>query len=281
MSKFRPLDSRRKSADVADQIRELAIQRDLRPGERLPGERELAREFNVSRSGLREALLLLEAQGFIAIKRGRNGGAFIQGMHSRPVAGAFGNMLRLGQVSIDQLLEARLGIEVMVLGFAGHKARSRWLKELASNLERAEALRERAASIPGGRAALLANLHEFHHILAGATKNPVFMLAAETMMGIISRHLEDVGHEGYVSLESIREHRAIFEALAAGRLDEAQRALEAHLRADSRRTRALLNRRRREGHLPQASHPIEPPTRTSPPVDARRRVAAPGRRVRS
>ncbi len=247
MSKFKPLDSRRKSEEIAEQIRELAISRDLQADERLPPERELALQFNVSRNGLREALLLLEAQGFIDIRRGRHGGAFVQGMHSRPVTGAFGQMLRLGQVSIDQLLEARLGIEVMLLGFVGQKGRGRWIERLEENIAEAEALRERTLRDPSARVALLGNLHAFHHALAAATNNPVFILAAETIVTIISRHLSEIGHQGCVSLDSVREHRAIVEALKAGRVPDAQRALEAHLKADSRRTRALLSRYRMRG----------------------------------
>jgi DNA-binding FadR family transcriptional regulator len=242
VANFVPLDSRRKSEEIANQIRELAIRQELQPGERLPPERELSRQFNVSRTGLREALLLLESQGFIAVKRGRHGGAFIQGMHSRPVAGAFGHMLRLGQVSIEQLLVARLGIEVMLLDFVETPLRGRWLERLDDNIADAEELAHRAAQDPSAKIALLNNLHQFHQLLAKATNNPVFVLAAEAIVAIISRRLEEVGHQGCVSLDSVREHRAIVDALNAGRIDEAKRALEAHLKADSRRTRALLSR---------------------------------------
>jgi len=253
MAKFVPLESRRKSEEIADQIRELAINKDLKSGERLPPERELSRQFNVSRTGLREALLLLESQGFIAIKRGRHGGAFVQGMHSRPVSGAFGNMLRLGQVSIEQLLDARLGIEVMLLDFIGKSGRGRWLEQLEENLAEAEELGAQAARDPEARVELLKNLHGFHHLLAKATNNPVFILAADAIVAIISRRLTEVGHEGCVSLDSVREHRAIIEALKAGRVKEAQQALEAHLKADSRRTKTLLGRYQRNSKPAAAS----------------------------
>lgn len=250
MARFVPLDSRRKSEEIAEQIRELAINRDLAAGERLPPERELAKQFNVSRTGLREALLLLESQGFIQIKRGRHGGAFIQEMHSRSITGAFQHMLRLGQVSIEQLLEARLGIELMLLGFAGQNVRRPWIDELEQNVAQAEALA--ASKAPTARIELLDNLHRFHEILAAATKNPVFELAAEAIVAIISAHLTEAGHRGYVSLESVREHRSILEALKEGRVDAAQRSLEGHLKADSRRTRVLLQQYRRGRKRPRS-----------------------------
>jgi DNA-binding FadR family transcriptional regulator len=92
-----PLGSRRKHEEVAHQIRELAISGRLAPGSRLPTERTLARRFNVSRTAIRDAFLLLETQGFLTIKRGRNGGAYLQEMHARQLASSFGDMLRLGQ----------------------------------------------------------------------------------------------------------------------------------------------------------------------------------------
>jgi GntR family transcriptional repressor for pyruvate dehydrogenase complex len=251
MVRFVPLDSRRKSEEIAEQIRELAINRDLKSGERLPPERELAKQFNVSRTGLREALLLLESQGFVQIKRGRHGGAFVQEMHSRSITGAFGHMLRLGQVSIEQLLEARLGIELMLLGFAGKNARRAWIDKLEQNVSEAETWA--ASKTPSARIELLENLHRFHQILAEATNNPVFELAAEAIVAIISAHLTEAGHSGCVSLESVREHRAILEALKEGRVDVAQRSLEAHLKADSRRTRALLQQYRRAPKRPRSS----------------------------
>lgn len=255
MVRFVPLDSRRKSEEIAEQIRELAISRDLKSGERLPPERELAKQFNVSRTGLREALLLLESQGFVKIKRGRHGGAFVQGMHSQPITGAFQHMLRLGQVSIEQLLEARLGIELMLLGFAGQDGRKPWVGELEQNVSEAEALA--ASPEPAARVELLDNLHRFHKILASATGNPVFELAAEAIVAIISAHLSEAGHSGCVSLESVDEHRAIFEALKEGRIDVAQRSLEAHLKADSRRTRVLLQQYR----TPKRRRPADAPRR--------------------
>jgi DNA-binding FadR family transcriptional regulator len=199
---------------------------------------------------LREALLLLESQGFLVIRRGRHGGAFVQSMHSRPIAGAFQHMLRLGQVSIEQLLQARLGIELMLLSFVGQSGRGRWIEQLDANVEQAEALVASAQSAEA-RVALLNNLHEFHRILAAATNNPVFELAAEAIVAIISTHLAEAGHRGCVSLDSVREHRAIVEAIKTGRVQDAQRKLEAHLKADSRRTRSLLQQYYRSASAPR------------------------------
>jgi DNA-binding FadR family transcriptional regulator len=149
----------------------------------------------------------------------------------------------------------------MLLDFIRQPGKSRFLQQLEENLRQAETLRERVARDDGARVPLLSNLHEFHRILAAATNNPVFILAAEAIVAIISGQLSDIGHHGCVSLDSVKEHREILESLRSGRVEEAQKMLEAHLKADSRRTRTLLQQYRR--------------TEASPlvPMHARRRRA--------
>jgi DNA-binding FadR family transcriptional regulator len=242
---FIPLDSRRKHAEIAEQIRELVFNRMLNPGDRLPPERTLANRFNVSRGAVRDALRHLESQGFLEIRRGRSGGAYLQEMHGRQLVDGFGDMLRLGQVSVEQLLDARLAIELGLLESVRKNGGRGWIDRLGRNVEEAETLRRAAAREPTAGAALLRNLHEFHHLLAGATGNPVFILAVEAIIAILRIYLDEIGHHTCVSLDSVSEHRAVLDAIRSGRLDEARRVMEGHLRADSQRTVALIRKRAR------------------------------------
>ena len=243
MVDFIPLDSRRKHEEIADQIRELSISRRLEPGSRLPTERLLAKRLNVSRTAIRDAFLLLESQGFLVVKRGRNGGAYLQKMHPRQLVGSFSDMLRLGQVSIEQLLDARLGIETSLLDFIPTRGPGRSIDKLDANL--AEAWRLSRTRGAADKVELLRNLHEFHHLLAGATKNPVFILAVGTVMSILQKFLEDVGHHTCVSLDSVTEHQAVLDGIKENRIEAARHALREHLLNDNRRTVALIRRRRR------------------------------------
>jgi DNA-binding FadR family transcriptional regulator len=213
------------------------------PGDRLPPERTLAKQFNASRGAVRDALRHLESQGFLLIRRGRRGGAYLQAMHGRQLVGSFGDMLRLGQVSVEQLLDARLGIELSLIRFVKQNGNPEWMARLVRNIEEAELLRRAAMRDPAAGGDLLRNLHEFHHLLAAATDNPVFSLAVEVIIAILRRYLDTIGHRSCVSLDSVTEHRIIFEAIRDGRPDEAARAMEAHLRADSRRTVDLIRKR--------------------------------------
>jgi DNA-binding FadR family transcriptional regulator len=235
-----PLTPRRKHEEVAHQIRELAVSGRLLPGSRLPTERDLARKFRVSRTAIRDAFLLLESQGFLMVKRGRNGGAYVQEMQPKQLAGAFGEMLRLGQVSIPQLLDARLGIETSLLDFVRPSDAKQSFIDLERNVK--EAWRLSRSTDPASKAELLQNLHEFHHLLAAATGNPVFILAVGTIMSILQKYLDAVGHHTCVSLDSVAEHQAILEAIKRGRVFEARKAVSDHLLADSVRMADLLRR---------------------------------------
>jgi len=67
---FKSIKRQRVSDEIVDQVRNLISQGKLKPGDRLPPERELIKEFGVSRPSIREALNSLVAQGFLEVKQG-------------------------------------------------------------------------------------------------------------------------------------------------------------------------------------------------------------------
>jgi GntR family transcriptional repressor for pyruvate dehydrogenase complex len=94
----------------------------LRPGERLPAEREMARRFKTSRVSVREAYRSLEEIGLLRIRRGAEGGAFISDVDDEPVIRSLSLMLRLGKTSHEELTEARLLIEPPIARLAALRA---------------------------------------------------------------------------------------------------------------------------------------------------------------
>ena len=67
---FKSIKRQRVSDEIVDQVRNLISEGKLKPGDRLPPERELIKEFGVSRPSIREALNSLVAQGFLEVKQG-------------------------------------------------------------------------------------------------------------------------------------------------------------------------------------------------------------------
>src|SRR4051812_23740446 len=114
------------SEQIALEIRRYLQQRNLQPGDRIGTEQELAAEFGVSRPTLREGLRLLASSHLIRVGRGRAGGIFVartpgEGM-SRNVSESISMMLATESISIAQLLDARMFLEVPLAGLAAANA---------------------------------------------------------------------------------------------------------------------------------------------------------------
>ena len=110
------------SEQIAYEIRRHIERQGLRPGDRIGTEQELASEFGVSRPTLREALRLLAGSHLIRASQGRGGGIFVantpgEGM-GRHMSEAIGTMLATESVSLYELLEARMVLEVPLAGLA-------------------------------------------------------------------------------------------------------------------------------------------------------------------
>ena len=112
---FEAIKRRRLSDEVSAQIQMRIASGELRSGDKLPPERELAARFGVSRGAVREALRTLERTGLVALQAGSRGGAFIG--HGDPglIGDSFRNLYLLGSVSLDELTEARQWLESTVV----------------------------------------------------------------------------------------------------------------------------------------------------------------------
>lgn len=176
---FAPIKTRRVFEEVIDQFREQVRSGTLRPGDKLPAERELAKQFQVSRNAIREALRTLEVAGFIELQKGAKGGAFVREIDSRLIADSMLDLLHLGRITLEHLTEARLWIESIVARIACQRATEADFAALEANVElgvdllEAGRLREKVA----------VNI-EFHNILARATQNPVLILNMQMLMDL-------------------------------------------------------------------------------------------------
>lgn len=158
------------SAQIAKAIKDAIISGDLRVDERLPSEAELADQFNVSRSTVREALKRLAAQSLIRTQRGATGGAFVNRLRFED---AYGQqittstlLLSMNDVSFATACEARYALERACAPLAAERRSADHLATM-----RAEAHRQ---SQPGlTDEAFCASDVAFHRALVDAAGNPV------------------------------------------------------------------------------------------------------------
>jgi GntR family transcriptional regulator, transcriptional repressor for pyruvate dehydrogenase complex len=182
---FEAIKRRRLSDDVSAQIQMRIASGELRSGDKLPPERELAARFGVSRGAVREALRTLERTGLVSLQAGSRGGAFIG--HGNPglIGDSFRNLYLLGSVSLDDLTEARRWLESTVVRMVAERATPNDLAALEANVDEAERL------FKAERYEAKIDVHiEFHNLLAQATRNPVIIM----LMGALMQVMRDFAH---------------------------------------------------------------------------------------
>lgn len=177
---FAPVKARRIFEEVVAQIREQIVSGQLKPGDKLPAERDLALQFNVSRNAVREALRVLEIAGTVKLRKGVSGGAFITASDPKVIAASLQDMLHLGRITAHQLTEARIWIESVIARIVCQTGTAEDFDRLDSNIARARRLLQQGRH----RERVEVNI-EFHNLMAEATRNPVLILNMAMLMDIM------------------------------------------------------------------------------------------------
>jgi DNA-binding FadR family transcriptional regulator len=182
----------------------------LAPGERLPGERELARRLEVGRASVREAIAALALRGVLATRPGA--GSFVADDALERLAP--GGVLSAHDAGPFDLLEARLLLEPGVAGLAARRGRRDSEAEaLLDAMDAAEAGGDRAGWNDGDR--------RFHRQLAALTGNPVLTGLADHVAALMDQPLwqrlrdDSVARPGRARVHAA-EHRMIYEAIVDG-----------------------------------------------------------------
>jgi GntR family transcriptional regulator, transcriptional repressor for pyruvate dehydrogenase complex len=154
------------SQQVVEQLQGLIFEKHLRSGNRLPGERELCRQFGVSRTVIREASKVLAQRGLLLIEPGR--GTFVTLPAEHDVAFSIALFARARNVSFDNLVEVRRALEPEIASLAAGRATGLHMDRLQACID----VMDRSLADPE---AYVAADQEFHSILADATGNDIFV----------------------------------------------------------------------------------------------------------
>jgi GntR family transcriptional repressor for pyruvate dehydrogenase complex len=246
---------RRTFEEVALQLRAMFTGGLLRPGDRLPPERELSQQLGVSRSALREALRTLEISGVIELRKGRNGGAFITQGNFSAVTANFRDLLTLGNLKFEELAEARTWLAEIVVRVACERATEEDLDALEDNVREAERM------LAEGRHAEKIDLNiEFHNLLARATRNPVLAMNVRTISDVMHEFADRYDERTDFGLAERRR------LIAAMRARDTERATRELLDVMSRWHRyiftMLLASRPRDAEWGEENHQSIPPAAT-------------------
>src|SRR3954470_10882631 len=138
---------RRSFDDVLEQLREAILSGRIRPGERLPNERELCERFGVGRPTLREALRSLEAVGLIEVRPGKAGGSYAVTPSEATVGAALAALVGLRGASLENLAESRVDFESENAAWAARRATAADIAELEAIVAEATAAADDAGRV--------------------------------------------------------------------------------------------------------------------------------------
>jgi len=206
---------------VVNHIRTLLEKGVLRPGDRIPPERELARTLKISRASLRTGIGYLVAMGVMRVRHGV--GAFVKDGPAEFSKASLGLMSALYGFQFWQMFEARLIIESSLAALAAERGKE----------EHHAALAEQVADMfasAGNPAEFLKHDMLFHRIIAQASGNPILAALIETITtAMYEKRLKTVERANYLR-DMAEMHREIFRAIRAHNPAEARIQMEHHLR---------------------------------------------------
>jgi GntR family transcriptional regulator, transcriptional repressor for pyruvate dehydrogenase complex len=212
-----------KAPDVlADALRERILRGDFPEGTALPTERDLVNQTQMSRATIREALRILEVQGFVRIKTGRAGGAYVSRPGQDSVAGSVDLLIRARRISIPALLETREAIEP----FCAQLAAKHRTDEDLRRLEAANAAMTAADML----ADFLQTNVDWHVAVAVAGHNELLTGFMRALSRAIYASTDNQGFvDDDVRLTTLRAHRAVTKAIQDKDPDAARRRMSRHV----------------------------------------------------
>ncbi len=215
---------------VASELIDMIAGGDWAPGQRLPGERALAEQMNVSRVSVRAALQRLKTQGFVTAVQG--GGTRVVSS-AAAMDDALTELVRSKLDNLHDLAEIRMALETWAARRAAERASPEQIAEIAARLDAMEHAdpRDDAATRSGVDKAV-ADV-QFHFAVGKAAGSPVYTHILTVIRDILMQMLEFHRYKLFTSRDDDRavmdQHRAIYEAIAAHRPDDAANAMRSHL----------------------------------------------------
>ena len=219
---FAPVAVARASSAIADQIRTAIVTGQLGQGDRLPPERELAEQFGVSRVTVRDALRALEAMGLIDVRVGARGGAFVTVPTGAVVGQTMSDMMMMQAITPEDIVEARLIVELGTVTIACARATD-------EDLVRLRELSARARAALADKTYTRELSWDFHALLAGTTHNGAIEGLTQSFRSSLSMHPIRTREGARAFERTVEEHDRILAALERRDGATARRELATHL----------------------------------------------------
>ena len=234
---LKPVSRLSLSDEIVEQIIGLISRGILRPGERMPSEKQLCQQFAVSRTSVREALRSLSVMGILQPHAGE--GTYVSEDNSRYLERTLGWSLLLDRKLVDDLIETRLTLESETAFLAAQRAGNDDLLEIAAAIEGMENSAEQPENYLGFDV-------RFHLAIARASQNSILSQLLGMIRGYLQTWIKETlsatpAHDSELRAnKSIAEHREVQAALKSGNAERARQAMKDHILSSSADLRARL-----------------------------------------
>lgn len=206
---------------IVDRIENRILNGELEPGDKLPPEHELAKQFGVSRTAIREAMKALSQKGLIVVQPGR--GTFVIDSTSSAMRNSIDLFVKIGSIDgIMDLVEVREILEPEIAAMAAKRATP---DQIADMLEAVEAM-DKAMNNP--EAFVEADL-DFHLALAKGTQNTLIPILIDALVDLLRDHRKRAASVKGGMERSQPYHKSILEAVKAGDASAARETMRGHL----------------------------------------------------
>jgi len=216
---FKSVKHVRVSDEIVNQVKALISEGRLKPGDRLPPERDLVKEFSVSRPSLREALNTLVAMGFLEIKGKRT---FIKSVASESMQNPLSLIIKADTQKIFDLIEVRKAIETWGAFHAAQRATEEDIKHLENITDEMRKAFEEGRSWEKQDA-------DFHLGIAQATHNTIQTHVMSTIYDLLRESVAKVFKDRSKVKKLLDHHYRIFNAIKSHSPDKAREKTLEHL----------------------------------------------------
>ena len=206
--------------EITMRLHALVQNNDLRPGDRLPPERQLAVMFGVSRNSVREAIKSLEQQGLLLSRPGA--GTYLAETSQANLNRALGEIFARERHRLADIFELRLLLEPQIVHLAAQRITSEDLEHLQSIMESFE------SSLCDGLPVLALD-QSFHDTIAASTGNQTIVLLMEQMHDLLRESRDEALQSPIRGQRSLEGHQNILNALAMHDSERAREAMTEHL----------------------------------------------------
>ena len=232
---IRSVQRRTLPQEIVDSIGDLIIRGVWKPGEMIPTEKDLAEQFGVGRSTIREAVKSLVVLGVLEARAGE--GSFLREPNSRLLSGAFRWGLLLSERNLDDLVDARVLVECEC-------ARRAALSQ--SNISELFVIHDKMTASTADHRKFMDWDNRFHVCIASMGRNAIFTNISSTIQEMVRVWYPDTFYIEGTKAATLREHLKVAKAIEAADPVAASEAMAAHLRAASVRLKASMQQRATE-----------------------------------